>query len=53
MEVQGVLRLRPVHPVLHEQQARPEPRLRALRDGTLPAVSTALSLPPQQQLILI
>lgn len=42
MEVQGVLRLRPVHPVLHEQQAWPEPRFRALRDSTLPAVSTTL-----------
>lgn len=42
MEVQGVLRLRPVHPVLHEQQAWLEPRFRALRDSTLPAVSTTL-----------
>lgn len=40
LEVQGVLRLRPVHAVLHEQQARPGSRLRALRDGALAAVST-------------
>lgn len=39
VEVQGMFWLRPVHAVLHEQQARPLTCFRALRDRTLTTVS--------------
>lgn len=42
LEVQDVLRLWPVHTVLHEQQARSVACLWALWDGALAAVSDAL-----------
>lgn len=40
MEMQSMLRLWPVHAVLHEQQARPQSSIWTLWDGPFPAVST-------------